>query len=217
MSRLRNFNVSIYTFQRNNEEIVKLLDLYETNTDMALHIFKVDNREEFEIFLREITRLLHNYLAAAKTLIDHTRKLCQDEYKGTEFEAEYNEKINELFVNSPISKFIQDLRNYSLHRNLPITGATLSFNRDSGMSHSINLTKKSLMDWDNWTRKSLDYLSKQDDQIGLPQMIKEYTSLVMEFQEWFQEKQYEYHSDSIAELEDLQEEYRELYEEVRRK
>ncbi|MCA4157729.1 hypothetical protein [Priestia megaterium] len=214
-NKIRIFSVSVYTFQKNNEEIEKLLNLYETNTDMVIRIMSVDNRKEFEYFLQEVTRLLHNYLAAAKTLIDHTRKLFQDEYKGTDFEEEYNNKIKELFINSSVSKFIQDLRNYSLHRTLPITGANLSFNRESGMSHSVHLAKESLIGWEKWTKKASEYLNNQGDKISLLQLIKEYTEIVIGFQKWFQEKQYEIHSDSLKELEKLQEEYNILYEQIK--
>lgn len=210
------FGVSIYTFQRNNEELVRLLKLYETDYDMAMRISSIDNRKEFDTFLSEITRLLHNYLASAKTLIDHTRKLFQDEYKGTEFEAEYNAKINDTFTNSMVSKFIQDLRNYSLHRQLPIAGATISFSMATGNSQSIHMSKEGLMDWENWTSKSKDYLKEQGERISLLQLISEYTKIVNEFQNWFKKRQYEIHNDSMKELEALQREYEIAYKKIQK-
>lgn len=204
--KLEIFSISIYTFQKNNEELIKLLNLYETDTNLAFKLLSVDNREAFVAFSSEVTRLLHNYLASAMTLVDHTRKLFQDEYKGTEFEKEYDDKKDQSFVQSPISSFIKDLRNYSLHRMLPITGATLNYD-DSEMSHSIFMPKDELIDWKGWKSKSKEYLNIQGEEIELLQLINEYTKIVFEFQAWFQKKQYEIHSDSIKELEKLEQEY----------
>ncbi|PHE74039.1 hypothetical protein COF47_20595 [Bacillus wiedmannii] len=213
MARL---GVSIYTFQRNNEELVKLLKLYETDYDFALKISSVDNGEAFDTFLSEVTRLLHNYLASAKALVEHTRNLFKDEYSETEFEAEYHAKIKGIFINSMVSKFIEELRNYTLHRKLPITGASISFSMETGTTQSIHMTKEALMDWGGWSRKSKDYLTEQDDRIGLLQLINEYTKMVHEFQTWFKERQYEIHSDSMKELEELEKEYKKAYEKIQK-
>ncbi|PGP20471.1 hypothetical protein CN994_18470 [Bacillus anthracis] len=213
-TKMVNFGVSIYTFQKNNEELVKLLKLYENDFDFAMRISSVDKKEEFDAFLTEITRLLHNYLAAAKTLIDHTRKLFQDEYKETDFEIEYNTKIKETFTDSKISKFIQELRNYCLHRKLPITGASISFSRDTGTSQSIHMSTESLIDWNNWSGISKEYLTQQGERVGLLQLINGYTEIVTGFQMWFKKRQYEIHSDSMKELVELQKEYNAIYEKV---
>lgn len=80
-SKLEVFSISIYTFEKNNKELVNLLNQYETDSNLALKISSFSNRETFEAFLTEIIRLLHNYLASAMTLVDHTRKLFRDEYE----------------------------------------------------------------------------------------------------------------------------------------
>jgi hypothetical protein len=183
------------------------LNQYETDSNLALKISAFNNRETFEAFLTEVIRLLHNYLASAMTLVDHTRKLFKDEYAGTEFEKEYTKKIDELFVQSPVSRFIQDLRNYSMHRMLPMAGASVAFSEETGMTHSIYLSKDKLINWDGWKQNSRVYLDKQEDSIKLLQLVHEYTKNVMGFQTWFQEKQNEIHSEAMKELEELEKQY----------
>ncbi|MGG0730793.1 hypothetical protein [Bacillus paramycoides] len=206
-SKLEVFSISVYTFEKNNEEIVNILNQYETDFNLALKISWFNNRKELEAFLTEVIRLLHNYLASAMTLVDHTRKLFRSEYKETEFEKEYNKKIDELFAQSPVSKFIQDLRNYSMHRRLPIAGASMSFSEESGMTHSIYLAKKNLVSWDKWAKNARIYLDKQEDKIVLLELVHEYTKNVMGFQTWFKKKQNEIHSEAMKELEELEKEY----------
>jgi len=64
------------------------------------------------MFQLEIVCLLHNYLASAKTLIDHTRILVEELYKNTDFWAEYEARKKETFIDSPLAQFVQNLRNY---------------------------------------------------------------------------------------------------------
>ncbi|MDF9530611.1 hypothetical protein [Bacillus cereus] len=205
-SKLEIFSISIYTLQKNHEEIIRLLNQYETDTNLAFKLSSVNNREDFVAFSSEVARLLHNYLASAMTLVDHTRNLFKAEYKDTQFEKEYDNKKEQSFVQSPVSGFVKDLRNYSLHKMLPITGATLDYD-ESGMSHSIFMPKDKLIDWDGWKSKAKEYLNTQGKKIVLLQLINEYTKIVFEFQAWFQEKQNEIHSDSMKELEKLELEY----------
>ncbi|PGP39299.1 hypothetical protein CN993_27325 [Bacillus thuringiensis] len=206
-SKLEVFSISIYTFEKNNKELVNLLNQYETDSNLALEISSFNNTETFKAFLTEIIRLLHNYLASAMTLVDHTRKLFKDEYEKKEFEKEYNKKIDELFVQSPVSRFIQDLRNYSVHRMLPIAGASVAFSQETGMTHSIYLSKDKLIDWKGWKQNARVYLDKQEDCIKLLPLVNEYTKNVTEFQTWFQEKQNEIHSEAMKELEELEKKY----------
>ncbi|EOP48554.1 hypothetical protein IKQ_05528 [Bacillus cereus VDM053] len=206
-SKLKVFSISIYTFEKNNIELVNLLNQYETDSNLALKIASFSNRETFEAFLAEIIRLLHNYLASAMTLVDHTRKLFRDEYEKIEFEKEYNKKIDELFVQSPVSRFIQDLRNYSMHRMLPMAGASVAFSEETGMTQSIYLSKDKLIEWKGWKPNSRVYLDKQEDNIKLLQLVNEYTKNVTEFQTWFQEKQNEIHSEAMKELKAFEKEY----------
>ncbi|SES79893.1 hypothetical protein SAMN05421676_101481 [Salinibacillus kushneri] len=202
--------MSYRIFQVNQIELSKLLDEYASNSDLALSLSS--NREKLDDLFREITRLLHNFLAAAKTLVDHTRVFYNEEYKGTEFEKDYNSKIKGNFIDIPISKFVQDLRNYILHKTLPIAGATLSFNMGAGISHSITLDAKSLKEWDKWTSKSKEYLeSIPEDRIILKDVVDGYANQVTEFYSWFGDKQKEIHSKDIEELHKLQAKQKELY------
>lgn len=212
IDKIETLQLSYRIFKVNQMELSKLLDEYSSNSELALNLSATENRGKLDNLFREITRLLHNFLAAAKTLVDHTRAFYQDEYKGSEFETDYNKKIKEKFVDVPVSKFVQDLRNYILHKTLPIAGATLSFDRGDGISHSITLDAKSLNEWNKWTSKAKEYLeSIEEDRIILSDVVEGYKTQVTEFYSWFGEKQREIHKKDIEELYKLQAQQRELY------
>ena len=73
------------------------------------------------------TRLLqqfHNYLASAGTLVDHTRRIADEEKIGPELLDLYRDRVSLTFAVSPVARFIKDLRKYFLHYGLPIVLAT---------------------------------------------------------------------------------------------
>ncbi|QHJ97777.1 hypothetical protein QM004_11820 [Bacillus subtilis] len=192
--KIEALHVSKYVFEKNHEELFQAIKLFLTDN------YKIMNTQEKGLnpFLYEISRLLHNYLSSAKTLIDHTRKIYQEEYENTPFSKVYQNKIKETFTESPLAKFIQDLRNYSLHRNIPISGASIDFLNKEGKE--VFLVKKNLLDWNGWTNKSKKYIETCKDDIDMIHLINDYTKKVKEFQEWFVIKQKEIHKEELDEL-----------------
>ncbi|MEC2307650.1 hypothetical protein [Bacillus atrophaeus] len=199
--KIQALHSSKYVFEKNHEDLFQTINLAMVDYEMVKKSLKIRNGEKgFNSFLYEIGRLLHNYLSSAKTLIDHTRKLFQDEYKKSTFAEEYEKKIKEAFTESPLARFIQDLRNYSLHREIPISGVSYDIASDDKGLKEIYLVKKSLLEWDGWTKKSKEYLKKCKKNIDLNQLIIEYTKQIKEFQEWFQKKQKDIHREDLDEL-----------------
>ncbi|GER75214.1 hypothetical protein [Weizmannia acidilactici] len=214
INKIDNLQLSYTVFRRNYEELNKLLSKYESDQDLALQLMVRDNRESFNAFLGEITRLLHNFLVSVKSLVDHTRIFYQEEYEGTEFENDYNEKIEEHFSNVPVSKFVQELRNYTLHKALPLTGATINIDKEKGMSQSITLNIDSLRDWKKWSKLSREYMDSNDKNLVLRKTVNDYAQKVEEFYKWFGNCLQEIHKEALEELEELQNKQRERYEEA---
>src|SRR5687768_1473513 len=96
------------------------LQLSKTLSDFrqpeSLPLWDVRNYKDFHQLQLNVLRQFHNYLASAKTLVDHTRRLVEDVYKNTEFLEEYEVKKREQFAGKPLINFVQKLRNYTLHR-----------------------------------------------------------------------------------------------------
>jgi hypothetical protein len=105
-----------------NESELRLLLARTSEMDVALELWTIQNRPAFEAFLGEVDRLLHNYLAAVGSLRDQTRRLWN---KYLPDDEAYAERVGATFAESRFCLFVQNLRNYTLHSNLPITqGAT---------------------------------------------------------------------------------------------
>ncbi|MFT0803255.1 hypothetical protein VSK91_19640 [Bacillus swezeyi] len=206
--KMKDLDVSKYVFEKNHEELCKTIDLFKSDYNKAIKRIKISQGKGLNPFLYEISRLLHNYLASGKTLIDHSRKIFQDEYehKHLAFSEVYQNKIKEIFVESPLAKFIQDIRNYSVHRSIPISGASYEIASSNRGLTEVFLVKKNLLEWDRWTKKAKEYLNACEEEIDLVQLINEYTEKVKAFQEWFRSKQMEIHKKDFDEIRALEQE-----------
>ena len=87
-----------------------------------------DNREKFigihqrdvlKALQQDTMRHLHNLLAGAGTLIDHTRVLVMRLYPADHyFGKEYENKVNEVFGGSGPAGLVKGMRNWVLHRDV---------------------------------------------------------------------------------------------------
>ncbi len=153
-----------------------------------LELWDARYRERFDAFLDETDRLLHNYLAAAASLADHTRRLWK-KYppQDPELNAEYENRVNDTFRDSPLARFIKGLRNMSLHRKLPVIQGQMSVTGGTmpRMNAVTVLHKDDLLSWEGWTNRAKAYLAQAGDSIDVEEAIAEYTRSVHVCNDWF--------------------------------
>lgn len=210
-TRIKNFSLSHKVFNINYKEFKEFLQQF-SDPLTAPEIWRVDRRNLLEQILDEAIRLLHNYLAAAKSLVDHTRVFVNEYYTNCDFYTQYNNKIKEIFAESPLSHFVQDLRNYVLHKELPFTSATLHYGPDTGISNTLFLDISTLREWNRWTSFSERYIANLKDKTDFRSFIDEYWVLVNGFYLWFNNSLNELHKEKFSETAILQNELKILYE-----
>lgn len=135
--KTRNLGISHYIFMTNYNQLKNSLELFNTK-EVDSNIWAIKNRDKLNQFQIEVIRLFHNYLASVKSLVDHTRIMVREVHGNKKFSREYELKKQEIFVNSPLSCFVQDLRNYILHKGIPETIAEKKFG-ESNEANSILL------------------------------------------------------------------------------
>jgi hypothetical protein len=114
-AKIRGLEGSYYVFESNYLWLVRALD-YFGREEVSMELWRLDNRTKLGSFIDEVTRLLHNFLASAQSLVDHTRVFKNKMYKGHTFKKVYQDKVDRELKHSPIVCFVQDLRNYVLHK-----------------------------------------------------------------------------------------------------
>ncbi|MCD6566697.1 MAG: hypothetical protein J7K53_12230 [Bacteroidales bacterium] len=205
IDRMNYHNSCISILSGNFAELSKEL-LHFENLKNALELMDQNNVEATEKYQDKINRLLHNFLASAKTLIDHTRIFIKRHYTGTVIQKLYTQKIKDEFRDDGLSKFIQDLRNFILHNGLPYTGLMLQ----PDLETTVFLNRDLMLDWDNWTTLSKRYLSSQPEKIRIYNFVEAYIHKVDAFNQWLNLEIKKYHKKDLEELDSLREHYREI-------
>lgn len=160
---LENLELSHYTLNANYRELLAAYELYMKDWS----IVKPENREKLSEFLKELSRLLHNYLASFSSFIDHIRVFLrrlenQQLNKGYDVEKKKVKIIEK-------TQFVKDLRNYSLHIQLAtvrvVLGSIISIegDRKGTIKGPLTLNKEDLMKWDGWSDISRKYLEQFED------------------------------------------------------
>jgi hypothetical protein len=200
--RLHTFALNHFVFARNYEELRKLL-VAAQSPDVFYELWTQDKAEEMHKVTRELIRLFHNFLASAKTLVDHTRTLINDYYEGTNFLTEYQTEVNKRFVDNSLTGFIEDLRNYALHYQLPFTGARFK-PADGEDAQRFILHTDQLLNWSKWTVKGKPFLETAGEEIIVLDLVDEYFRQVNGFHEWMKTRLEEIHADDLAWLDEMQ-------------
>jgi hypothetical protein len=177
---------SYWLFQGNAREFAAFLGRFDTDATARVELWALKNRKGFDAFLDEVDRLLHNYLAAASTLRNHTRRLWQQHPPADPaLIAEYEERMKDAFAESPLVQFVQGLRNYATHSQLPVARGRLTWTPDAGDHSTVELSKSKLLESDRWNTAAKEFLDSAAEQIDLRILVSAYTAVVEEFNEWF--------------------------------
>lgn len=162
-------------FQQNHLELKDLLIRIQNDLQLS--------KETIQLTWAHLEQRVFNYLSSA-----YARKMM-DFYKEKKIYLQYNEKINIIFKEDPLSQFIKKLRNYQIHNK--ITPMTFSYTTDS-MS-VVFLSRDLLENKNDWNEKAKEFIKKSRSEVGLLNVISEYTNKIDTFYTWLYEELGKYH------------------------
>ena len=171
-AKFRGLGITAYTFQRNYFQLLKLLEDYEDPQYLIKNkLWDYDQRHKLDQYLQEVCRLLHNFVASSKTLVDHSRIVISGIQEEKGFREEYGTWVETRFTNNGLVQFILNFRNYVLHQTMPFVFASMSSDYEQrGIFLHINILKK------NWQGNSVSfkYLNSLPVEVMLKHILKEY-------------------------------------------
>jgi hypothetical protein len=217
-ARMNLLEKSYFIFDANYLNLGHVLDEFEQPT-VFLKLWEERTRDRFDLFIDDVIRLFHNYLAGALTLLDHMDTLRDALYGDEGFSEESQARWEERIGGPALPHFMEDLLVYMLHQGLPFALAELNFGRmGSGVEvdSAIRLDADRLKDWEHWSEKGREYLGALSGKAKLHGLVKEYADTVAGFYQWFVLRQSELHRDSLERLEELEEKRREQWQKMRR-
>ena len=209
MEVYRNLNALQSSFQVFNMNFCELMKWLEPLKDSreSLCIYNHNEMENIDSLIAETKRLLHNFLASAKSLVDHTRVIVNRLYADHEFRNEYQSKLDQDLAKNPVQKFVQNLRNYTQHYTLPILALQITFSED--LNFNIKMDVEILKQWDGWGT-SRAYLEAIGNNFCIVTLANEYFVLIQGFYSWLIQRQQELHQADFENLRQMEEELRNI-------
>lgn len=177
-------------FRRNYEELVKLQEEFNHPLIFNELALTTDRGQEIaQDTIIEFTQLLHNFLASAKMLVEVTRRWVRKKFEGSDFLNTYQREVSKRFGSNVQAQFLENLRNYTLHRTLPLAIPELRMQKVSenelGSSLGIVLLKDSLLEWDKWSKLGRIQISMAfEGEVDIQSIVEMYFDNVTEFTRW---------------------------------
>lgn len=177
-------------FRRNYDELIRLSKEFDQPVVFREMALQTDKGEEIALdTVIEFTRLLHNFLASAKMLVEVTRRWVRQQFAGSEFLDTYQTEVSKRFENNVQAQFLEDLRNFTLHRTLPLSIPELRMQKVSEnrlkSSLGIVLLKDYLLEWDNWSDLGRMQIGMAfEGEVDILSISKQYFDNVTEFNQW---------------------------------
>lgn len=207
LSRSLSLTNSLDVFRGNHAELKRFLNHVATPSVMA-HMWAEAHRYRLDYAKREAARLLHNYIAAAFSLVDSTRRFVERHYAGMRLLEEYEARVKKDFAEAPLHRFLQRLRNHTLHHRLPPTKAVTKFKRlndgEMEFDNGFWLNVARMREWGDWSGKAREYLESLGEEAKLDDIIDAYEPVVVGFHRWLSARIWEEHADAIEETFELE-------------
>jgi hypothetical protein len=178
---------SLGLFTVNCDELLRFLSTTDDPRE-ALRLWAVQNREDFERFLDEVDRLLHNVVAAAMSLREHSYRVLDKWLKPSELDQlreEYDRRVRQVFADSQTAQLVQGLRVIVQHRKLPRLLGHAEHTRGGPFTSTIRLDHDDLLEWDGWSPEMRGALEEGAAPVELREIVTEYRHAVVGFHYWF--------------------------------
>jgi hypothetical protein len=155
--------------------------------DLAVLLPTVSDQRALEEFGDETERHLHNYVAAAQSRVDHLRRFKRKDLPEG-LREEYQQRIDNEFKDSPLHKFIIDLRHLMLHVRLPVSTTRETWERGGPYVFRVMLDSADLLErWDKWSPEARRYIEASGESVDLRRTVGTYAEKATTFDRWVAE------------------------------
>ncbi|WP_353107729.1 hypothetical protein [Gordonia sp. (in: high G+C Gram-positive bacteria)] len=175
------------------------------------------NRDATRQWKRKSSGLLRNFLVSRMALRDHTYVMLKRYWEADEnlprqadtaFMEQYDAKVKQLLV-KPQFAFLQDLRNYGVHKALYPFSLHTQF-AGGYMRNDIRLDRAELLaNYSKWSSSAKRYIESQGDEVDLLTPMEEWSTACKRFYEWLHGAVTVHHMEDFQAVETAWEEYRE--------
>jgi hypothetical protein len=186
-------------FIPNRHDLIALLDRAASDGSLAIELFQNVRRPIVRTrFEGMVARALHNYVASAMALVEHTRRIMRD--RSGPIVDEFGQRKHDVVAN-PEVPFIHNLRNYVLHHSLPFIGHEVRLQPQPGiLATEIQLSVRQLMAWDGWSAPARRFIESHGDALALRPVTERHADLVVQLNLWLYEQLADANAPALAEV-----------------
>ena len=175
-------NLSVFILSGNGNELLNSAASF-AGTDV--HVDQLP-----KCFPDEFSRLLHNLLASAKSLMEVQRSIGNRWWgKNSDFMTKDQREAVAKFYVAGEPEFLFKLRDFALHIGSPNLSIKTVMSLKKGgpltQENSIKLKKGELLDWSGWNTASRKFIESQDVEFGIFDVIERYFKSVTDYHFWF--------------------------------
>jgi len=211
-STLFSLKTTYLVFEKNYRELKTTIGKYNKGEVSLIPYMLPEKKSDADNIFIEITRVFYNYLSSALSLRDHERSIRNCENEDSAFVRNNDDKVKKLFIDVPKARFIQDLRNYTVHRSLPITGAEVKVNQEK-QTQKVFIDAVKIKKWHGWTSVPKKYLKTIDKHIDIEEISDDYFDRATSFYKWFSDEYRILYSCNLSELGKLEKRWDEIHKE----
>ncbi len=196
-------NASMGIFMGNLQQLLAGLR-FLTQDPQSFFLVDEGNRRRLETVLHDIARLLHNYITAGASAMEHVEKRYGDldVQKRAMFPGVWS-KLTTEFRDDPLAQFVEGLRDYLLHYAVVVPAYQLRYDaRTEGAEPATNrltLLPVSVLQRMKWNKHARRYMENKEA-IDLLEVVIAYSQKVASFYDWFRAGLYEVYADDLRRL-----------------
>jgi hypothetical protein len=187
-------------FIPNRNELIALLDRAASDANLAIELFQNVRRPIVRTrFEGMVARALHNYVASAMALVEHTRRIMRD--RTGPIADEFEQRKRDV-ISNPEVPFIHNLRNYVLHHSLPFIGHEVRLQPQPGVvaTSEIRLSVRQLTAWEGWSTPARRFIESHGDTLALRPVTERHAGLVAQLNLWLYEQLADANALALAEV-----------------
>jgi hypothetical protein len=182
LRRIEYFGHTIELVNRNFRFLEQALDNVRLGPKPRHLLDTTDDWRRHDL-LKELSFALHDYLAAVKSLVDHSRTLYHQVYQPTGLFPEYESEAKRVFATDGVIQTVQGLREMAQHYELPNITSRRTLSDDNSATRIV-LKRDDLLKYSGWKAPAKRFIAAAGDDIDLSELCVSYQAKVTAFYEW---------------------------------
>lgn len=182
------YTALVHVFRPNYEHLMEVLDAPSKDPKLALELVQNVRRPDVRnAYEGNLIRSLHNHVASSRTLVDIARRAMRG--ATGKVRDEFGRRRDDLGRHGEVH-FINGLRNFMLHRTLPVVGHQISFGGEASQSGSfvaratVSLSTEQLLADDRWSAPARTYLLGLGGEVDLRRTATVHGDLLFDLNAW---------------------------------